>query len=59
MGTVTPTGAGYAAAGIPVYSIRGEDTGSRGLGQASGNVLLNGERISGKSPQFVAGMVKR
>ena len=34
---------------VPGFSIRGEDTSSRGLGQASGNVLLNGKRISGKS----------
>jgi hypothetical protein len=34
---------------VPGFTIRGEDTSTRGLGQASGNVLLNGERISGKS----------
>lgn len=34
---------------VPGFSIRGENSGERGLGQASGNVLLNGERISGKS----------
>lgn len=34
---------------VPGFSIRGENTGERGLGQASGNILLNGERISGKS----------
>jgi hypothetical protein len=33
---------------VPGFSIRGENV-ERGLGQASGNVLLNGERISGKS----------
>jgi hypothetical protein len=34
---------------VPGFGIRGEDGGGRGLGQASGNVLLNGERLSGKS----------
>jgi hypothetical protein len=34
---------------VPGFTIRGEDGGSRGLGQASGNVLLNGDRLSGKS----------
>src|SRR6476620_8976589 len=34
---------------VPGFSIRGEDGGSRGLGQATGNVLLNGKRQSGKS----------
>jgi hypothetical protein len=34
---------------VPGFTIRGEDGNSRGLGQASGNILLNGERISGKS----------
>lgn len=33
---------------VPGFSVRSE-TVERGLGQASGNVLLNGERISGKS----------
>ena len=33
---------------VPGFSIRGENV-ERGLGQASGNILLNGERISGKS----------
>lgn len=33
---------------IPGFSIRTEDS-DRGLGTASGNVLVNGERISGKS----------
>jgi outer membrane receptor for ferrienterochelin and colicins len=33
---------------VPGFSIRGENV-ERGLGQASGNVLLNGVRISGKS----------
>ena len=41
---------------VPGFSIRGEDTGSRGLGQASGNVLLNGERISGKSTDPVTAL---
>lgn len=34
---------------VPGFTIRGVDSANRGLGQASGNVLLNGERISGKS----------
>ena len=41
---------------VPGFSIRGEDTGSRGLGQASGNVLLNGKRISGKSTDPVTAL---
>lgn len=41
---------------VPGFTIRGEDTGSRGLGQASGNVLLNGERISGKSTDPVTAL---
>jgi len=51
---------------VPGFNIRGENTGERGLGQASGNILLNGERISGKSTNPVtalqaipAGNVKR
>ncbi|WP_265569525.1 TonB-dependent receptor plug domain-containing protein [Sphingomicrobium nitratireducens] len=34
---------------IPGFSISGTDQGQRGLGQASQNVLLNGQRMSGKS----------
>ena len=41
---------------VPGFSVRGEDTNSRGLGQASGNVLLNGERISGKSTDPVTAL---
>jgi outer membrane cobalamin receptor len=41
---------------VPGFSIRGEDTNSRGLGQASGNVLLNGKRISGKSTDPVTAL---
>ena len=41
---------------VPGFSIRGEDTSSRGLGQASGNVLLNGKRISGKSTDPVTAL---
>lgn len=41
---------------VPGFSIRGEDGGSRGLGQASGNILLNGERISGKSTNPVTAL---
>ena len=34
---------------IPGYSLNEGDNGSRGFGQASGNVLINGQRVSGKS----------
>jgi len=34
---------------IPGFSIQGDDNGQRGFGQASGNVLINGQRVSGKS----------
>ena len=34
---------------VPGFSIDGGDTERRGLGQATGNVLINGQRYSGKS----------
>ncbi len=34
---------------IPGFSIQGGNNGNRGLGQATQNVLLNGQRVSGKS----------
>ncbi|MBB3764844.1 TonB-dependent receptor plug domain-containing protein [Sphingomicrobium lutaoense] len=34
---------------IPGFTIQGGDDGSRGLGQAKQNVLINGQRVSGKS----------
>lgn len=34
---------------VPGFAIDAGDTDRRGLGQASGNVLINGERFSGKS----------
>ena len=34
---------------IPGFSIADDDDGSRGFGQATGNVLINGQRVSGKS----------
>lgn len=34
---------------IPGFSIDSGDSGSRGFGQATGNVLINGQRVSGKS----------
>lgn len=34
---------------IPGFSINSGDSGSRRFGQASGNVLINGQRVSGKS----------
>jgi hypothetical protein len=40
---------------VPGFSIRSEDV-ERGLGQATGNVLLNGERISGKSTDPVTAL---
>lgn len=40
---------------VPGFSIRSENV-ERGLGQASGNVLLNGERISGKSTDPVTAL---
>jgi hypothetical protein len=40
---------------VPGFSIRSEAV-ERGLGQATGNVLLNGERISGKSTDPVTAL---
>jgi outer membrane receptor for ferrienterochelin and colicins len=37
---------------VPGFSIKQEDS-ERGLGQATGNVLINGQRISGKSNDVV------
>ena len=37
---------------IPGFSVSGDD-GARGFGQASQNVLINGQRISSKSPRNV------
>lgn len=37
---------------VPGFAIRAEDN-ERGLGQASGNVLINGQRISGKSNDVI------
>jgi outer membrane receptor for ferrienterochelin and colicins len=34
---------------VPGFSIESSDTDRRGLGQATGNVLINGERFAGKS----------
>src|SRR6266550_2707580 len=34
---------------VPSFTIRTADTTARGLGQASENVLINGERIANKS----------
>ena len=34
---------------IPGFSIEGGDNGNRGLGQATQNILINGQRVSGKS----------
>lgn len=38
---------------VPGFTIRAADDSARGLGQASGNVILNGERFSGKSNDVV------
>ncbi len=38
---------------VPGFSIDGGDTERRGLGQATGNVLINGQRYSGKSTNVV------
>ncbi len=38
---------------IPGFSIEGGDDGNRGLGQAKENVLINGQRISGKNTGVV------
>jgi hypothetical protein len=40
---------------VPGFSVRSENV-ERGLGQASGNVILNGERISGKSTNPVTAL---
>jgi hypothetical protein len=37
---------------VPGFTIRSEDS-QRGLGQATGNVLLNGQRLSSKSDDIV------
>lgn len=34
---------------VPGFSIESDSTGERGFGQAAGNVLINGQRVSGKS----------
>jgi len=34
---------------VPGFTIQNDSSGERGFGQASGNVLINGQRISGKS----------
>src|SRR3954466_13405687 len=39
---------------VPSFSIRTVDTSTRGLGQASENVLINGQRITDKSGGAVA-----
>ena len=37
---------------IPGFQIRSGDTGRRGLGQGGANVLINGERLTGKTNPF-------
>lgn len=41
---------------IPGFSIQGGNDGDRGLGQADQNVLLNGQRVSGKSNDAVTAL---
>lgn len=41
---------------IPGFSIQEEDTDSRGFGQARGNVLIDGQRISAKSSSVEASL---
>ncbi|WP_260483071.1 TonB-dependent receptor plug domain-containing protein [Sphingomicrobium flavum] len=41
---------------IPGFSIQGGNNGERGLGQADQNVLLNGQRVSGKSNDAVTAL---
>ncbi len=41
---------------LPGFAITREDDGQRGFGQASGNVLINGQRVSGKSNGAVAAL---
>ena len=38
---------------IPGFQIEGQDNSQRGFGQATGNVLINGQRLSGKSNDAV------
>jgi len=38
---------------VPGFAIEQSDTDRRGLGQATGNVLINGERFSGKSTDIL------
>lgn len=39
---------------VPGFTVRSDNTSQRGLGQATGNVLLNGQRISNKSDDVLA-----
>ena len=39
---------------VPGFAIASSDTDRRGLGQASGNVLINGARFSGKSTDILS-----
>ncbi|MEM5516642.1 TonB-dependent receptor [Henriciella sp. AS95] len=45
----SPTTALDMVARIPGFSIQEENSNERGLGQAEGNVLINGRRVAGKS----------
>lgn len=44
-----PTSALDMVEAVPGFVIESGNTGARGLGQASANVLINGERVAGKS----------
>ena len=49
----TPRTALDMVAQIPGFQIEAQDNSQRGFGQASGNVLINGQRLSGKSNDAV------
>lgn len=50
--TYVPRTALDMVARIPGFQIRQGDTGRRGLGQGGANILINGERLTGKSDPF-------
>jgi outer membrane receptor for ferrienterochelin and colicins len=43
---------------VPGFSIKEEDLEERGLGQATGNVVINGQRVSGKSNDVVTELTR-
>lgn len=50
--TYVPRTALDMVARIPGFQIRQGDTGRRGLGQGGANILINGERLTGKADPF-------